>query len=282
MAHATVIGMELAASPDVIANVMDIDEMAKTVEERATPRLLLLVGFDGVLVDYEGDPAHVRLSAERCDALNALTDRPDIVLGIVSGRRVSDLRQCAPLGAKVFYVGLHGLEVEGPDVQLMAREAVESHRDRVHEIAATLEPSMSSVEGVRVEDKDGVIAVHTREARSQDAVWARIHLLSTAAHMIRRDDLRVVRGNHVIELLPNVPHPRATAIFEIRRHLQEHEAEPLLTLYIGEDAPDDDAFEALGNDGISAAVGTRASKARYRLTSTEEVWQLIARLAKTH
>jgi trehalose-6-phosphatase len=79
-----------------------------------------------------------------------------------------------------------------------------------------------------------------------------------------------------------VPHPRATAIFEIHRRLQEHEAEPLLTLYIGEDVPDDDAFEALGNDGISAAVGTRASKAQYRLTSTEEVWQLIARLAQTH
>jgi hypothetical protein len=38
----------------------------------------------------------------------------------------------------------------------------------------------------------------------------------------------------------------------------------------------------LENDGISAAVGTRASKAQYRLTSTEEVWQLIARLAQTH
>jgi trehalose-phosphatase len=132
---------------------------------------------------------------------------------------------------------------------------------------------------VLVEDKEAAIAVHTREASSSDAVWARLHLLSAAAAVAGLHALRVIRGNHVIELLPNVPSPRATAIARIRNHVWERTARPVFTVYIGEDVPDDDAFEAVAGRGISAAVGGRARKARFHLGSTSDVWRLIERLA---
>jgi trehalose-6-phosphatase len=40
--------------------------------------------------------------------------QPTCALGIVSGRRVRELRARVGLDGNVFYIGLHGLEVEGP------------------------------------------------------------------------------------------------------------------------------------------------------------------------
>jgi trehalose-phosphatase len=188
------------------------------------------------------------------------------------------VKQRAPLGGRVFYVGLHGLEVEGPGIAVAQRDVIDDCRNQVHEIAATLEPSMSPLPGVRLEDNEAAIAVHTREASSSDAVWARFRLLSTAAAVAGHNALRAVRGNHVIELLPNVPSPRGAAIGRIRKYLWEQTARPVFTLYIGEDVPDDDAFDAVAGRGISAAVGGRARKARFHLASTSDVWRLIERL----
>lgn len=255
-----------------------IDEIVAAVEE-AGGLLLLLVGFDGVLVDYLGDPQTVRLSRARCASLSALARGSHVALGLVSGRRIRDLKQCATLGDRVYYVGLHGLEVEGPGVAVTRRDVIDDCRDQVHEIAATVEPSVSSLPGVRIEDKEAAIAVHTREASSGDAVWARLHLLSTAAAVAGHDALRVLRGNHVIELLPNVPSPRAAAIGRIRQHLGEQTGGPVFTVYIGEDVPHDEAFDAVVDRGISAAVGARARQARFHLSSTSDVWTLIDRLA---
>jgi trehalose-phosphatase len=258
---------------------MSIEAVSAAIDTRDA-HLLLLLGFDGVLLDYHADPQAVRLSPDRCAALSALADQPDVHLGIVSGRRISDLRRCATLGERIFHVGLHGLEIEGPAFGRLERVRLATYRDRVREIVTTLELSMSSVKGVRVEDKEAAVAVHTREAGPRDAVWARMHLLSTASRMVQSQEFRVIRANHVMELMPNVLDSRATAIAAVRRHLEALEGPPVLTVYIGEDVPDDDAWAATNGCGLSVAVGARAPKAQFHLTSPADVWRLIDRIRR--
>lgn len=156
----------------------EVDEIVGAVESHSEDLLFLLVGFDGVLVEYDGDPEAVRLSSTLCEFLESFVSRPDVALGIVSGRRVKDLKGRAGLGENVFYIGLHGLDVEGPNFASTERELFDYYRGRLREVAVTLEPSVSSVAGIRVEDKEAAIAVHTREAGPVDAVWARFHLLT--------------------------------------------------------------------------------------------------------
>jgi trehalose-phosphatase len=260
-------------------HVNEIEDILAAVPREVDSQLLLVVGFDGVVADYEGDPADVRLSPETCTTLDALATRPGIAVAIITGRRLVDVKQRAGIDAPVFYIGLHGLEVEGPNFTTTARDVVEQCRDRIRDIAARLECTLSSVSGVRVEDKDAIIAVHTREAGPGDAVWARMHLLSTAAAVAREDELRAVRGNHVLELVPNTMSPRATAIRVIARHLEERHCTPVRIVYIGEDVIDDDAYEALAGDAITVAVGARAPKARYHVTCPAAVRRLIEALA---
>jgi trehalose-phosphatase len=138
---------------------------------------------------------------------------------------------------------------------------------------------MSSVAGIRVEDKEAALAVHTREAGPVDTIWARLHLLNAAADLVNRHELRVVRGNHVFELVPNVRHPKARAITAIRHFLQEREERRVFIVYVGEDVVDDDAFAAVEDHEVAAVVGRRGRQARYHLTSTAVVWRLIESLA---
>jgi trehalose-phosphatase len=264
----------------MISKLHDVEEIRAIVDLHCEQHLLLLLGFDGVLVDYQADPHRVRLPADRCEALATCAEQPGVTLGLVSGRRVRDLRQSARLGERAFYIGLHGLEIEGPGFAFSEWPMLDLYRQRVREIATTLQPSMSTVPGVQVENKDAAIAVHTREAGSGDAVWARMHFLSVAASVLRPQELQVIRGNQVIELVPNVPHPRASAIAGICRHLEKREGVGIFPVYVGEDVPDDDAFGAIGGYGVTAAVGARAPKAQFHLDSPADVWQLVERLTE--
>jgi trehalose-phosphatase len=264
----------------MISNLHDVEEIRAIVDRQGQQHLLLLVGLDGVLVPYQGDPHAVRLREDQCETLKKFAERPGVTLGLVSGRRVRELRQCASVGERAFYIGLHGLEIEGPGFAFSEWPMLDLHRGRVREIATTLHRSMSSVAGVQIENKDAAIAVHTREAGPGDAVWARMHFLNVAVSVIRPQELQLIRGNHVIELVPNVPHPRASAIAGICRHLEKREGVQIFPVYVGEDVADDDAFGAIEGHGVTAAVGSRAPKAQFHLDSPGDVWQLVERLAE--
>jgi trehalose-phosphatase len=251
----------------------------RAIDQYVDHHLLLIVGFDGVLVDYESNPESVSLSRRMRDVLVALRDRGDTTLGIISGRRTSDLRTRADLGADVFYVGLHGLEVKGPGFSTSATKMVDRYGRRIHEIAGDFCNS-SVPPGIHVEDKGAAVAVHTRVAGPADTVWARLHVLNAAADLVNAEALRVYRGNHVLELLPNVRLPRTTAITAVQRYLERRDGTSVFTVYVAEDVRDDDAFGALAGPFASVAVGWRAPRAEFHLDSTRDVRTLLAALAE--
>jgi len=257
----------------------EIAPLVETVKRHANDLLLVLAAFDGVLAEYRDDPATVRLSAERRELLSRLVCQPGVALGIVSGRRVQDLRQRVGLGDDVFYVGLHGLEAVGPGFTRIERHLIDEYRDALRDLASALEPAISETEGARVEDKGAAIALHTRQAEAGDAVWARFHMLNNAATLLNTRVVRTLRGNHVLELVPNTGHTKAEAITAIRDYLWRRDGRPVFTVYVGEDVIDDDAFEAVAGYGIAAAVGRRGGQARYALSSIAAVEQLLAEIS---
>ena len=80
---------------------------------------LVLMDFDGTLADFNVDPDAVTLPESRQLLLQLLGKRSDISGGIVSGRRVADLRERVPAASSLFFAGLHGLEIEGPDLRFV-------------------------------------------------------------------------------------------------------------------------------------------------------------------
>ncbi|MBI4265905.1 MAG: trehalose-phosphatase [Acidobacteria bacterium] len=255
----------------------ELDGLIRAVQEHSTELLLVLVGFDGVLTEYRDNPNEVRLSDGRRRLLERLV-HAGAAVGVVSGRRVHDLRARVGVGDELFYIGLHGLEVVGPGFTRIDRETFDHYRDQLREIASITEPTIAEIGGAHLEDKEAAIALHTRQADSVDAVWARLHLLGRAAEITDLQAFRVFRGNHVLELLPNIGHAKAAAIGAIRDLLEQRHGRPVFAVYVGEDVVDDDGYEAIAGRGVAAVVGRRAGQVRYHLDSIDAVEQLVAEL----
>lgn len=267
-------GTPPAAAPATFSTVADV---AGAVLAGGRRPLLLLSDFDGTLCEFRDDPEAVRLPAARGAALSTLAARPDVSVGIVSGRRVADVRRRAGLEGPVYYAGLHGMEIVGPDGGFTV-DRLAAHRGRLHELAADLAAAVRPFEGVFLEDKDLSVALHVRAAapahrdRAEAAFWALVSPALDAGH------LRVQRGHHVFELLPDVGWNKGSAVRWIQADAARRFAGPPRPVYLGDDRTDEHAFEAVGDRGVTIIVGRAPSAATYRLAHPAAVERLLARL----
>jgi trehalose 6-phosphate phosphatase len=255
-----------------------VEEIVEEVRRHDDEHMLLVTSFDGVLVDYRSHPGRVWLPASRKQLLTQVAGAPHTTLAVISGRRVADVRTRVGVDPRVFYIGLHGLEIEGPAFRRCADELIDRYGDRMHDIATDIVGTEAAASGIRFEDKGAAVAVHTRAAGPVDAVWARLHVMNAAADLIGQQELRVLRGKHVFELIPNVPEPRSSAVRAVAQIVERREVHPVFTVYIAEDVPDDDAFDALRGEALTVAVGGCAPSADYHIAAPGAVLDLLDRL----
>lgn len=255
------------------------DSLLTSVRKHSDDLLLLLTAFDGVLAEYREDPQSVQLAQERRALIRRLQDAPGVIVGVTSGRRLDDLRERVDIGDRAFYVGLHGLEASGPGFMHVHDEAFNCS-EALLRVADRLRNVVRDVPGVCVECKGAVIALHTRAARSRDAIWSRIQLLTAGADLVSVGAARIIRGHHVLELIADVGHPKAAAITAIQRLIEERYQLGVYTVYVGEDVPDDDAFEAVRRRGVGVVVGKRQLHADYHVDSAFDMERLLDEIAR--
>lgn len=82
----------------------------------------------------------------------------------------------------------------------------------------------------------------------------------TAAEITDLQAFRMLRGNHVLELLPDIGPVKAAAIAAVRDFLEQREGRRVFAVYVGEDVAEDDAYEAISGHGVAAVVGPRAAR----------------------
>lgn len=230
---------------------------------RGAEHVALFLDFDGTLVPLRHRPGNVWLNPVVRRAVESLARRRRVTVCLISGRRLADLRRRARIaGAR--YVGLHGWEFEGK-----ARRAVPEFL--VH-LKRSLTTRLGELSGIRTEDKGFSIGVHYRGARATAVRRARALLQECLRPY--QGQFRLLKGKKVWEILPAEVAGKGAAAREVLNEL----GRPALPVYLGDDTTDEAAFEAL-RAGITVRVGpTRQTRARYRLRSPKEVWDLLARL----
>ena len=268
---------ETLPAPVAAAAFSPVAEVAAAVLAGGRSPILLLSDFDGTLCEFRNDPESVRLPAPRRAALSTLARRPALCVGVVSGRRAADVRDRTALAGPVYYAGLHGMEIVGPDRDYTV-DRLAAHRERVQDLAAGLAAAVRPLAGVFLEDKDLSVALHVRaaapadRARAEEAFWT---LVSPALDAGRA---RVQRGHHVFELLPDIAWNKGNAVRWIEADAARRFAAPARPVYLGDDRTDEHAFEAIGGRGVTVIVGRAPSLAAYRLPDPAAVERLLARL----
>ena len=225
-------------------------------------RPLILLDFDGTLAEFNADPAAATLPESRQVLLQSLGRRSDYSAGIVSGRRIADLRNRVPPIASLFFAGLHGLEIEGPDLRFMHNGAGFA-APAIGVLAKDLRRAVRPLSGVFIEDKTLSVVLHTRGASKADRLHAITRFTALAEPVLSEGTLRLQHGDHILELLPNVEWAKGDAVRAIIRHVETQTKETVWPVYIGDDETDEDAFEAIGINGLTIAVSTRAAGAAF-------------------
>jgi trehalose-phosphatase len=250
------------------------DAVARGVTRR---HLLLLSDYDGTLCEFAGDPDAVRLPAPRAALLDELAARPKVTVGIVSGRHLADLQPRLGLSQPVWIAGLHGLEIAGPGARFL-HPAAGGARGALRRLRPALESLAAGLPGVRVEDKDLALALHLRGADAATRARAQAQFLRIVEPLLAEGGLRLLVGDEVFELLPAVQWGKGDAVRWLRAFVERETGRAAWPVYLGDDVTDEAAFAEVGDAGISVVVGSRPSRAQYRLAGPPEVEALLAEL----
>ncbi|MFZ5871577.1 MAG: trehalose-phosphatase [Actinomycetota bacterium] len=232
----------------------------------ARPRVLAAFDFDGVLAPIVAEPSAARALPASADALAELTRLDDVVVALVSGRALADLRAVASPPEGVVLVASHGAEVAGappPDVPL----------DVLEQVVSGLEAVVAEHPGTAVELKPAAAVLHTRRAARDVAARATDAALAAAA---RVDGAHVMRGKEVVEVSV-VQADKGSALVSLADSLGVD-----AVMYVGDDVTDEHAFAAVTargcDDDVTVRVGDGDTAARYRVASPEAVTALLHQL----
>lgn len=244
----------------------------------AGTRLVFLSDYDGTLAEFHVDPTIPRPSKRTRELLCRLAGREDLSLGIVSGRRIADLRTRTQLPTRVYLAGLHGMEIEvGP--RRWQHPDLETAREAVRELNERLEEVRVRMPGLILEDKHASVAVHVRgvEAGRRGAALAMAD--TCAGEWLSSGRLRRLTGNMVLEFLPNIACHKGDATRWIAHDIAAARGAEPWVVFVGDDVTDEDAFLAI-EQGVGVLVGSRDSAATYQLRGINEVNSLLAWLVR--
>jgi trehalose 6-phosphate phosphatase len=235
--------------------------------------------FDGTLSEIVNDADSARLADGAANALTALSAHCPVA--ILSGRDLADVTERIGLPG-LWYAGSHGFELTGPDGRHHQNAEAAASIPVLAEAAAALAEQLGDIPGVAVEHKRFGVAVHYRNT-ARDRVGEVSAAVRSAG---QRTGLRVTTGREVIELRPDVDWDKGRTLRWVLDYIRDNEgSDSLQAIYLGDDITDEDAFDAVADDGIAILVrhsddGDRATAAHYALDDPDRVREFTERLAR--
>jgi trehalose-phosphatase len=239
---------------------------------RRAKHVALFSDFDGTLTPIRRDPEAVGLSPRVRNLLEKLASS-GITLGVVSGRKIADVRKRVRL-KRIWYAGAHGLFLCDPRNRSFSL-VKPGQKARIGKATRLLEKQIRGARGLRIEHKVATVALHYRGAPPKSQRIAR----DAVAKVMERDpNLSLLASKKVWGLLPDGQADKWGAIsFIMEREHRRKTAGRWLLIFVGDDATDERVFARM--HGISVAVGKKSkTAAKYWLRSTGEVRQFLERL----
>ncbi len=246
----------------------------------AASHLLLLSDYDGTLTPIVSRPEEAVLSPEVREKLYALAQKPTSSVGIISGRSMPELKSMVAIEG-IYYAGNHGLEIEGPGLRYVSQPA-KLAQATIKNLARQLSAALDGIAGVIVEDKGLSLSVHYRLVKEGAENQVADIFQRLTSSLLSEGKIRVTSGKKVWEARPPIDWHKGKAVQAITREIKALlKLEPMLTIYLGDDTTDEDAFQVVHRpEGWSIFVGGEnpSSAADYFLNSTAEVEEFLSRL----
>ncbi|MFZ2088655.1 MAG: trehalose-phosphatase [Desulfobaccales bacterium] len=238
-------------------------------------KLLLLLDYDGTLVEIAPRPELARPPQELLHLLDCLVSLPGLAVVVVSGRGLGDLQDFLPIPG-LNYLGSHG--AEGLMVgKLWTPKADTGSRAEQEELRRQLTDRLAHVKGWWVETKPLGFALHYRQAGLEEEQKIVGVLKPWLDEVARAGRHQILQGKKVMEILP-VGVSKGAAIQDILLFPGFGGHFPV---YLGDDLTDESAFQVLQGRGLTVKVGVgqAVTAASYSLPHPKDVRQFLFLLA---
>jgi len=239
-------------------------------EYRLAENRLLLLDYDGTLVNFTSDPERARPGDELLHTIQQLTGDTRNKVVIISGRdRVFLEKWFGSL--PVDLIAEHGVwrRENGGDWY----QTDELDQEWKPEIQRLMEVFVDRTSGSFIETKDYSLAWHYRKSDPELANIRVRELMGKLARLIVRHELQILEGSKVIE----VKNQRINKGKAVEEWVGRHQHDFILAL--GDDHTDEDIFRALAPSAYTFKVGFKTTDARYHIASVEKVRILLEELA---
>jgi len=245
-----------------------LDELYQAFRE-AKKRLIIL-DYDGTLMDFKPDPQAVVPDDELIHLLNSLKDSPQTKLIVNSGRDRDTLQEwLGPL--KIDMAAEHGVWIKRNGEWALNPGLASDWKSEIRDV---LENMVERTPGSFIEEKDFSIAWHYRRIDKEFGEKRVREFRDVLLYLTANLDLQVLEGNKVVEIKnAGVNKGKATLNW-----VDEEDWDFIMAL--GDDHTDEDTFKALPDHAYTIKVGLSNSVAKYNVLSVQEVRQLLSRFTK--
>jgi trehalose 6-phosphate phosphatase len=230
--------------------------------------ILLMLDYDGTLTPIVRDPARALLDREMAAILGRLAGRTDLVMAVISGRSLADLKKRVRLDT-IYYAGCHGVEMEGPGWSYLHPQMKQT-AVRIGQLEQRLRQSLRGIKWCIIENKRFALSVHYRRVAPRQ-----LPLLEETVRRVGapfRNWLKLEPGRMVFEFKPDINWHKGRAVETLLRLYDSDDPYPI---YIGDDVTDEYAFEYLRGKGLTIMVDNderpRRTAAVLRLRSQRQV-----------
>jgi len=256
-------------------NIQTVDALLNARE-----KTILLTDFDGTLTPIQKHPDLAALSEEMRQILIKFSQNKAIFLGIITGRSLKQIKKLVNI-PEILYVANHGIELEGPGIHYVSKEARKARYILWH-IYMRLFKSLKHIEGMHIEDKGFSISLHYRAVKKKsDVEFVTSTLRDITKPFLDRNMILLSEGKMVYEIRPPGKWNKATAIqWLLTDYFPLKFNEDVLIIYLGDDKADIEVFDSLRGKGLTIFVGNPSdtAAANYYVNSPEEVKAFLEHL----
>jgi trehalose 6-phosphate synthase/phosphatase len=263
----------LASDPPIDRRATPEDALRETLSTiRSASPLAILLDYDGTLVPIAETPDEAQPDGDLLQLVDALADRPDTSVLMVSGRSRDSLE--AWFGALPIELWAeHGVWYKPPRADVWAATVDEVGGPWLELARAHMEAFARVTPGAFVEVKTSSVAWHYRRAaRGFGRAQAR-ELRVALSRALADHPAEILEGKRVVEV-----RPRAATKAAVVQQLLSRRPPPALIVAFGDDRTDEEMFAALPPTAISIHVGSGASLATRRLGNPQAVRRFLTAL----
>jgi trehalose-phosphatase len=239
--------------------------------------VMVFLDYDGTLCPIVERPEDAYLSELAAEALHRLAQHCPVA--VLSGRDLWDVREKVGL-ADVAYAGSHGFDFMTVDGAEWNHPEADRFVPILNRAESELRQRTRGIAGAQIERKRFSLSAHYRRVGRADLSRFEVAVLEVIG---KHPGLHHTLGKMVHDLRPAIDWDKGKALQVMRARLLGGEQRPgrPLTIYIGDDRTDEDAFAVLGPDDIGIVLAGPAypTRARHTLADSDEVRGFLGRIA---